>query len=563
MGCLGAIRIGEPNAFRRALLTATLAIGASAGCDVDYDSPSMSGSKDYAEAVSKETPNFLDHSPASITLEASLGDDSNTLFEQSESAEYELPAADIAQVSVDTPRRIESYIFAAEHGIGVSSISRSSSAIYEVEYNDEGEPTGWGIDVADSRPILQYYFSAWNTGKSVGSFALNIPISNDYRANFTAGRYRFRIRNLVSDADDPQETDTTKRGTNIVRLYHMIKEEPASETPPFSLGEIKVDLYIFHSRVGSSGEQNLTPISDSADAQVLIDDMNAIFNRAGIKITLNEMIKIMPAAGFTNPQGNDETACEAPPLGVPLGADNEDGSENPEPPFFSFPPGPDEKSAGDDPGGYERLGYFVDLMGGASNFELFSSRFACLARWAGVAEYEEANGKYATYKSLNQFKPFLPASADRALNLYVFPTLLDLDDVGSLGSDGVISGPGYIEGTSASGVIAEGKRFDPDNRANIRLLASILAHRIGHYAGLYHTSEKNGYHYGPVRDTPVCSAGVGSSVEACQGAGADYLMFWEPDREKILEGGEEFVLADVNKISVQERDIMQSSMIVE
>ena len=32
----------------------------------------------------------------------------------------------------------------------------------------------------------------------------------------------------------------------------------------------------------------------------------------------------------------------------------------------------------------------------------------------------------------------------------------------------------------------------------------VFAHEVGHYLGLYHTSEQNGFSFDPLQDTPEC-----------------------------------------------------------
>jgi hypothetical protein len=59
-----------------------------------------------------------------------------------------------------------------------------------------------------------------------------------------------------------------------------------------------------------------------------------------------------------------------------------------------------------------------------------------------------------------------------------------------------------------------------------------LAHEVGHFLGLFHTSETDGSSYEPLSDTPVCDLSHDTSgdgiVDAfeCMGLGAENVMFW-------------------------------------
>ncbi len=133
---------------------------------------------------------------------------------------------------------------------------------------------------------------------------------------------------------------------------------------------------------------------------------------------------------------------------------------------------------------------------------------------------------------------------DAGINCFLVPDL----PAGILGMDGAIPGPAFIHGTSASGVIAQIKSYgfavdgytvhDTDQR----FLAKILAHEIGHYLGLFHTSESDGQTHDPVDDTPECPSssdtdgdGVVSGQE-CRGTGSEYLMFWTVDIGLLSSG---------------------------
>jgi hypothetical protein len=69
-------------------------------------------------------------------------------------------------------------------------------------------------------------------------------------------------------------------------------------------------------------------------------------------------------------------------------------------------------------------------------------------------------------------------------------------------------------------------------------LAATCAHEMGHYLGLYHTSERDGMLHDPIPDTPECSGNGGS---ACPDA--DNIMFWTGGATRhVLSEGQASVL---------------------
>ena len=81
-------------------------------------------------------------------------------------------------------------------------------------------------------------------------------------------------------------------------------------------------------------------------------------------------------------------------------------------------------------------------------------------------------------------------------------------------------------------------------------LASIISHEIGHYMGLYHTTEADGGQFDPLSDTPECPAsmdanGDGSLSTAECGSRANNLMFWQASNqpsEQTLSPAQDWVL---------------------
>ena len=133
---------------------------------------------------------------------------------------------------------------------------------------------------------------------------------------------------------------------------------------------------------------------------------------------------------------------------------------------------------------------------------------------------------------------------DRGINCFLFPRLSG----NTLGVDGAIPGPGGIHGVASAGLIAQAASLGfsagglTAHQTDQMILAKILAHEIGHYFGLFHTTEYNGDSIGAVTDTPVCGKendgnGDGYVVGSeCRGKGADYLMFWTFDSGLVRSG---------------------------
>jgi len=67
---------------------------------------------------------------------------------------------------------------------------------------------------------------------------------------------------------------------------------------------------------------------------------------------------------------------------------------------------------------------------------------------------------------------------------------------------------------------------------NSQLLGETAAHEMGHWLGLYHTSENGGTSFDPIKDTAECPISRDNDsdgkvyAEECEGYGADNLMFW-------------------------------------
>lgn len=85
-----------------------------------------------------------------------------------------------------------------------------------------------------------------------------------------------------------------------------------------------------------------------------------------------------------------------------------------------------------------------------------------------------------------------------------------------LGVSAGIPGAAGVHGTRASGVVVS-------IRDDTTLLGNVLAHEVGHFLGLFHTTEVYGQRQDPLTDTPHCPGERWNDPGSCPGA--DNLMF--------------------------------------
>ncbi len=92
--------------------------------------------------------------------------------------------------------------------------------------------------------------------------------------------------------------------------------------------------------------------------------------------------------------------------------------------------------------------------------------------------------------------------------------------------------PGFV-GFEGEGVLVatSGHRHD-DGSIHVADLANTLAHEIGHFLGLSHTTEADGSNHDPIADTSECTLADDAdsdhalSLHECEQADASNLMFW-------------------------------------
>ncbi|MBF0171079.1 MAG: hypothetical protein HQK87_08335 [Nitrospinae bacterium] len=94
----------------------------------------------------------------------------------------------------------------------------------------------------------------------------------------------------------------------------------------------------------------------------------------------------------------------------------------------------------------------------------------------------------------------------------------------TLGIAGGIPGP-MKQNTTGSGVVIStfGGDFEGLSDEDRRIMAETMAHELGHYLGLYHTTESDGGTFDPIGDTPECRSGNPTAGRCPDGGN---LMFW-------------------------------------
>ena len=99
---------------------------------------------------------------------------------------------------------------------------------------------------------------------------------------------------------------------------------------------------------------------------------------------------------------------------------------------------------------------------------------------------------------------------------------------------GVSAGiPGTMSiASSWNGVINYLSAHATGSTLNSQLLGETVAHEMGHWLGLFHTTEAAGASFDPLSDTAQCPSSLDGDndgkvyAEECDGYGADNLMFW-------------------------------------
>lgn len=114
---------------------------------------------------------------------------------------------------------------------------------------------------------------------------------------------------------------------------------------------------------------------------------------------------------------------------------------------------------------------------------------------------------------------------------------------GTLGIAGGIPGP-PVTGTPHSGVIAATfGGLSTLSSLDKNLLGETIAHEIGHYLGLYHTTESSGSRFDPVSDTGECTKSHPTPAGCPDGANLMFYVVGGPSIPQItLSPGQRFVV---------------------
>jgi hypothetical protein len=147
----------------------------------------------------------------------------------------------------------------------------------------------------------------------------------------------------------------------------------------------------------------------------------------------------------------------------------------------------------------------------------------------------------AEYPELPELYALSAGAARPSISVFLTRTI-DL----ALGISGGIPGPMTMHGTGGSGIaIGVDSLAAPGSPVSVDL-GRALAHEVGHFLGLYHTSEVNGLVLEPLPDTPECRLDSDTDGDELLlpsecGSAAGNLMFWAASGD-VLSAQQEGVL---------------------
>ncbi len=206
-----------------------------------------------------------------------------------------------------------------------------------------------------------------------------------------------------------------------------------------------------------------------------------------------------------------------------------------------------EISAASDPDLREVINEFISEFA-ANGFYVGDIQFWALDDGPSTISTADGNGN-GQYDGMDQlFREVTAGLPEGYINVFFVRAI---GSAGILGIAGGIPGP-PINGTPHSGVIVSTLGgLSGLSSADKRMQGNTMAHEMGHFYGLFHTTESSGNRFDPISDTPECgrsndSNGDGKMSPAeCAGADGDNLMFWQAPVSGLqtrLSLGQQYVL---------------------
>jgi hypothetical protein len=148
----------------------------------------------------------------------------------------------------------------------------------------------------------------------------------------------------------------------------------------------------------------------------------------------------------------------------------------------------------------------------AETLDAFEETFALLDVEIGQVRFFDADedtvDRFSIIRSDNDLYLLNATSAppgdelDDHLSTNLF-LVRDIQMGGAIGVSAGLPGPAGLHSTGGSGVVLTTSALGEGSGGNL-LTAQIMAHEVGHYLGLWHTTELNGRGVDPLDDTPEC-----------------------------------------------------------